>query len=76
MGRRGAGHRLSGLIKAQVVLGILAMAAVFVWYGPSATGVHDSILPTLHVLGGALLLGQCLSSRLWIGRLLRTEESS
>ena len=27
--------------------GILAMLAVMVWYGPSAEGVHDSILPTL-----------------------------
>lgn len=70
------GRRLRGILLAQVALGVLAMAAVYIWYGPSATGVHDSILPTLHVLGGALLLGQCLSSRLWIGRLLRTKESS
>ena len=70
------GRRLRGIIIAQVALGVLAMAAVFVWYGPTATGVHDSILPTLHVLGGALLLGQCLASRMWIGRLLRAEGAS
>ncbi len=70
------GRRLRGIIIAQVALGVLAMAAVFVWYGPSATGVHDSILPTLHVLGGALLIGQCLASRMWVGRLLRSEGAS
>ena len=70
------GRRLSGIIKAQVILGVLAMCAVFVWYGPSATGVHDSILPTLHVLFGALLLGQCIASRMWVGRLLSTEDAA
>ena len=68
-----SGRRLSWIIKAQVTLGVLAFLAVMVWYGPSATGVHDSILPTLHVLGGALLLGQCLAIRLWVGRLLKQE---
>jgi cytochrome c oxidase assembly protein subunit 15 len=67
------GRRLRDILIAQVALGVLALAAVFIWYGPSATGVHDSILPTLHVLGGALLLGQCVASRLWVGRLLRAE---
>jgi cytochrome c oxidase assembly protein subunit 15 len=70
------GRRLSWIIKAQVILGVFAMLAVMVWYGPSANGVHDSIMPTLHVLGGALLLGQCLASRMWIGRLLSEEGSS
>jgi cytochrome c oxidase assembly protein subunit 15 len=70
------GRRLSLVIKAQVILGVLAMLAVMVWYGPSAEGVHDSIMPTLHVLGGALLLGQCLASRMWVGRLLNQERSS
>ena len=71
-----SGRRLGWIIKAQVVLGVLALMAVMVWYGPSATGVHDSILPTLHVLGGALLLGQCLASRMWVGRLLKQEAGS
>ena len=70
------GRRLGWIIKAQVLLGVLAMLAVMVWYGPSATGVPDSILPTLHVLGGALLLGQCLASRMWVGRLLKQEGTS
>ena len=63
--------RLTILFAAQVALGIFAFAAVFIWYGPTATGVHDSVLPTLHLLGGALLLGQCVASRLWVGKLLR-----
>ena len=66
--------RLTVLFAAQVALGIFAFAAVFIWYGPTATGVHDSVLPTLHVLGGALLLGQCVASRLWVGKLLRQGE--
>ena len=71
-----SGRRLGWIIKAQVLLGVLALMAVMVWYGPSATGVHDSIMPTLHVLGGALLLGQCLASRMWVGRLLKEEGTS
>jgi len=68
--------RLTVIFAAQVVLGIFAFAAVFIWYGPTATGVHDSVLPTLHVLGGALLLGQCVASRLWVGKLLRQGEAA
>lgn len=68
--------RLTVLFAAQVALGIFAFAAVFIWYGPTATGVHDSVLPTLHVLGGALLLGQCVASRLWVGKLLRQGEAA
>ena len=68
--------RLTVLFAAQVALGIFAFAAVFIWYGPTATGVHDSVLPTLHVLGGALLLGQCVASRLWVGKLLRQGDAA
>jgi cytochrome c oxidase assembly protein subunit 15 len=68
--------RLTILFAAQVALGIFAFAAVFIWYGPTATGVHDSVLPTLHVLGGALLLGQCVASRLWVGKLLRQGDAA
>ena len=70
------GKRIVQLFGLQVVLGIFAFAAVFLWYGPSATGVHDSILPTFHVLGGALLLGRCVASRLWVGKLLKQEEAA
>lgn len=67
---RALGKRLAWLLGAQVALGVGSFLVVFIFLQPDVQHVHDSVVPTLHVLFGALLLSQCLSAVLWTRHLV------
>lgn len=69
---RGVRARLLALLATQVALGLAAFWIVFVAVGPDAHEVHQSILPTLHVLVGALLLAQTVAAAMWSRRVVCT----
>jgi len=60
--------RILWLGALQLLLGIGSFMVVF--NGPTVEYVHNSVIPTLHVLFGALLLSQCMTSVLWSRRLV------
>ena len=62
--------RLGWLLGVQVTLGLASFVVVWGFSGPQAAHVHDSLIPTLHVLCGALLLSQVLSAALWSRRIV------
>ncbi len=62
--RRG-GTRLLVLLAVQVALGFLAWLS----YRPDAVGPLEWGLAIAHVLGGGLLLAQCATVWMWLGRL-------
>jgi len=62
--------RLGWLLGVQVALGLASFVVVWGFSGPQAAHVHDSLIPTLHVLCGALLLSQVLSAALWSRRIV------
>jgi cytochrome c oxidase assembly protein subunit 15 len=68
---RSAARRLHALVGAQILLGLGAWLA----YVPAPAGgakehgQAEIVLSALHVLGGALLLAQCLAALLWVLRL-------
>lgn len=57
--------RLTWLLGIQLVLGFASAAVIWIFAGPQAAYVHDSLVPTLHVLFGALLFSQTLCAALW-----------
>ena len=69
---RSLATRLAWLLGAQVALGVSSFLVVFVFTGPEVQHVHGSLIPTLHVLFGALLLSQVLAAALWTRRLVST----
>lgn len=62
---------LVGALTAQWVLGLLAFASVYIWVGKNPTEFRQSLVPTLHVMGGAGLLLASVRSALWIRRIGR-----
>ncbi|MCA8981130.1 MAG: COX15/CtaA family protein [Planctomycetes bacterium] len=66
----GLATRLGWLLGIQLALGLSSYAVIWIFAGPQAVHVHDSLVPTLHVLFGALLLSQVLSAALWSRRLV------
>lgn len=66
----GLAKRLGWLLGIQLALGLSSYAVIWIFTGPEALYVHDSLVPTLHVLFGALLLSQVLSAALWSRRLV------
>lgn len=64
----GARRRLIALLAAQFALGVASFWMVFFVAGPEQPSVHQSVFPTLHVLFGALLLGQTAAVALWADR--------
>jgi cytochrome c oxidase assembly protein subunit 15 len=61
----GARRRLIALLAAQFALGLASFWMVFFVAAPGEPAVHQSVFPTLHVLFGALLLGQTAAVALW-----------
>lgn len=66
--------RLLAMLAAQILLGALSFWIVFVAVGPSVQAVHQSVVPTLHVLMGALLLAQTVAAAMWSQRVVATGE--
>jgi cytochrome c oxidase assembly protein subunit 15 len=62
---RGAARRLHLLLGLQIALGLCAWAG----FRPGAIGPAEWVLSIAHVLGGALLLGQCAVAYAWTRRL-------
>ncbi|MFN0244220.1 MAG: COX15/CtaA family protein [Planctomycetota bacterium] len=59
---------LVGALAAQWLLGVLAFASVYLWVGKNPTEFQQSLVPTLHVMGGAGLLLASVRSALWVRR--------
>jgi cytochrome c oxidase assembly protein subunit 15 len=64
------GRGLLTLLLLQVVLGMVALAAVAGGPEVAASGGWRAVARTVHQANGALLLGGAVMLRLWIGRLL------
>ncbi len=60
---------LVGALVLQLVLGVAAFLTVYVFVGPDPQTVAQSLFPTLHVVGGALLLYGAVASAMWGARL-------
>lgn len=63
----------------QLLLGVAAFLAVYVFVGRDPQTIAQSLFPTFHVIGGALLLYGAVASAMWGSRLAgapRLEESS
>lgn len=73
-----AAWNLHALLGLQLLLGLGALVAVSVLSGgfQGAVSTGEMVLATAHVLGGALLLAQCLTGALWCQRLLASAEES
>ena len=67
---RGSAKRIHALLGTQIALGFGAFWIVFMVVGTDVPEIHQSILPTLHVLVGALVLGQLVAASMWAHRLL------
>jgi heme a synthase len=62
----------SGLVAAlvlQLFLGVAAFLSVYVFVGRDPQTIAQSLFPTLHVIGGALLLYAAVASAMWSTRL-------
>jgi len=57
------------LLAARLLLGLLSFVVVFGFGGAAQAGLGASVIPTLHVVLGAMLLLQCLSCAMWALRL-------
>jgi heme a synthase len=71
--------RLNILLGSQLLLGSGSFWIVFLVVGSAVPEIHQSILPTLHVLFGALLLAQLVSTAMWAqvsGRVAPAEEGA
>ena len=60
---------LLGSLVLQVLLGILAFAIVYLVDGREGGGLGTSVLPTMHVVGGAALLLASVATSMWVHRL-------
>lgn len=56
------------VLVAQVLLGISAFLAVYVFVGRNPTQIQQALVPTLHVIGGAALLLASVRTALWSHR--------
>ena len=64
------GRALLGLLSLQIVLGVIALAAIAGGPEVAASGGWRALARTVHQANGALLLAGAVSLRLWVGRLL------
>jgi cytochrome c oxidase assembly protein subunit 15 len=58
----------------QILLGVAAFLAVYMIVGRNPETIHAALMPTLHVMGGAVLLACSASSWLWAHRLCSTKD--
>ena len=65
--------RLHQLVGLQILLGVASYLVVFVVVGPTVREVHQSIVPTLHVLVGAMLIAQTVAAVLWTHRIVEKD---
>ena len=72
---RGVGRRLHALLGLQVLLGVGAFVVVVLVARDRVERIHESLLPTLHVVFGALLLAQTVAAAMWSRRVLATREA-
>jgi hypothetical protein len=64
------GRAVLVLLVLQVMLGVVALAAVAGGPEVAASGGWRALARTVHQANGALLLGGAVMLRLWVGRLL------
>jgi cytochrome c oxidase assembly protein subunit 15 len=64
------GRTVLALLLLQVVLGVVALAAIADGPDVAASGGWRAVARTVHQANGALLLGGAVLLRLWVGRLL------
>lgn len=60
---------LFAALTLQIVLGVAAYFAVYVFVGRNPETIHAGLFPTLHVMGGAALLSSCAAAWIWTARL-------
>ncbi len=64
------GRALLGLLSLQIVLGVVALAAIAGGPEVAASGGWRAVARTVHQTNGALLLAGAVMLRLWVGRLI------
>jgi heme a synthase len=75
---RRAARNVHLLLGVQLLLGLCATVAVLVYSGgfQGRVSTGEMIFATAHVMGGALLLAQCLAGVLWSYRLVATAQEA
>lgn len=59
---------LLAVLAGQIALGLFAFVSIYFVVGRSPTEIQQSVWPTLHVMGGALLLLRTVTGAMWCRR--------